>query len=155
MARSSPPAIASSDVAASNFGRSGRFCPAAVDQVPGLRDEEADEQLDGLLRRMDDDTVRELLLRALGDQRWARLAEAREPSDPAGALSVYLRLVESSLRTADKRAYRAATKQLKQARRAAAAAGLSDEFGEHLAALREQHRRRPTLIAMLDKAGLQ
>lgn len=94
-------------------------------------------------------------LSELGDQRWARLAEAREPSDPAGALSVYLRLVESSLRTADKRAYRAATNQLKRARRAADAAGLSDEFGEHLAALREQHRRRPTLIAMLDKAGLQ
>ena len=91
----------------------------------------------------------------LDDQRWARLAEAREPSDPAGALGAYLRLVESTLRTADKRAYRAATNQLKRARRAADAAGLSEEFDEHLAGLREQHRRRPTLIAMLDKAGLQ
>jgi hypothetical protein len=94
-------------------------------------------------------------LSELGYQRWARLAEAREPSDPAGALGVYLRLVESSLRTADKRAYRVATNQLKQARRAAAATGLSEEFDDHLAALREQHRRRPSLIAMLDKAGLQ
>jgi hypothetical protein len=28
-------------------------------------------------------------------------------------------------------------------------------FGEKLADLRERHRRRPTLIAMLDKAGLR
>lgn len=90
-----------------------------------------------------------------GARRWGLLAEAREPSDPAGAMGVYLRLVESTLRTADKRAYRAATGQLKRARRAAGAAGLSEEFDEYLTALREHHRRRPTLIAMLDKAGLQ
>lgn len=29
------------------------------------------------------------------------------------------------------------------------------EFDEHLAAVREQHRRRPTLIATLDKASLR
>lgn len=29
-----------------------------------------------------------------------------------------------------------------------------EEFDEHLAALREQHRRRPSLIEILDKAGL-
>jgi uncharacterized Zn finger protein len=90
-----------------------------------------------------------------GVHRWGLLAEAREPSDPAGAMGVYLRLVESTLRAADKRAYRAATGQLKRARRAAGAAGLSEEFDEYLTALREHHRRRPTLIAMLDKAGLQ
>jgi hypothetical protein len=39
--------------------------------------------------------------------------------------------------------------------KAAAAAKLSDEFDEHLAALREQHRRRTTLIAILDRAGLR
>ncbi len=90
----------------------------------------------------------------MDDHRLARLAEAREPTDPAGALGVYLRLVESTLEKADKRNYRVAVKQLKAARRAADAAGLADEVDEHLAALREQHRRRPTLIAMLDKAGL-
>lgn len=90
----------------------------------------------------------------IGDDRWARLAEAREPSDPAAALGVYLRLIDSTLQTADRRNYRSAAKQLKRAQRSAAAAGLSEEFDEHLAALREQHRRRPTLIAILDKAGL-
>jgi hypothetical protein len=32
---------------------------------------------------------------------------------------------------------------------------LSEEFDDYLVALREHHRRRPTLIAMLDKAGLR
>lgn len=92
---------------------------------------------------------------AIGDQRWARLAEAREPAEPATALGVYLRLIDSTLQTADRRAYRSAAKQLKRAQKAAAAAGLSEEFDEHLAALREQHRRRPSLIEILDKAGLR
>lgn len=90
-----------------------------------------------------------------GEHRWARLAEAREPTDPAAAMGVYLRLVESTLTTADKRAYRTATADLKRARRAAGAADLSEEFDDYVAALREHHRRRPTLIAMLDKAGLR
>lgn len=90
----------------------------------------------------------------LDGHRWARLAEAREPTDPAGALGVYLRLVGSTLERADKRNYQVAVKQLKAARGAAGAAGLAVEFDEHVAALREQHRRRPTLIALLDKAGL-
>ena len=92
---------------------------------------------------------------AIGAQRWLRLAEEREANHPAAALNVYLRLVDSTLEQADRRNYRAAAKQLKRAQKAAAAADLADEFDEHLAALREQHRRRPTLIAILDKAGLQ
>jgi hypothetical protein len=32
---------------------------------------------------------------------------------------------------------------------------VSDEFDEHLAALREQHRRRPSLIEILDRSGLR
>jgi len=43
---------------------------------------------------------------------------------------------------------------LKRARAAAQAADMHDDFAEHLARLRNQHRRRPTLIAILDKAGL-
>ncbi len=92
---------------------------------------------------------------AIGDQRWARLAEEREVTHPAAALNVYLRLIDSTLEKADRRNYRAAAKQLKRAQKAAAAADLSDEFDEHLAALREQHRRRPTLIEILNKAGLR
>jgi uncharacterized Zn finger protein len=91
----------------------------------------------------------------LGDQRWARLAEAHEATEPAAALGVYLRLIDSTLQTADRRAYQSAAKQLKRAQKAAATAGVSEEFDEHLVALREQHRRRPSLIEILDKAGLR
>jgi uncharacterized Zn finger protein len=51
-------------------------------------------------------------------------------------------------------AYARAVAVLKKARRAAEAAGQSERLATRIAELREQHRRRPTLIAMLDKAGL-
>lgn len=57
-------------------------------------------------------------------------------------MGVNLRLVESTLTTADKRAHRIATCDLKNARRAAGAAGLSEEFDGYLTVLREYHRRR-------------
>lgn len=90
-----------------------------------------------------------------GDQRWAVLAEAREATNPAASLGAYMRLVESALRTADKNAYRAAVGYLKRARRAANAAELSADLDEYISSLRELHRRRPTLIQMLDKAGMR
>ena len=67
---------------------------------------------------------------------------------------LYSRLIEATLAAADKRAYRTAIRDLERARRAADAASLSEEFDDDVTALR-QHRRRPTLIAMLDKAGLR
>jgi hypothetical protein len=48
-----------------------------------------------------------------------------------------------------------AVRHLKAARRAATAADLSSVVDDRLVLLREQHRRRPTLISMLDKAGLR
>ncbi len=89
-----------------------------------------------------------------GEKRWQRLAEAREGSDPAGALRVYLRLADTALVNAGRASYQLAARRLKAARRAATAAGLAVEFDTHVLALREQHRRRPTFIAILDKAGL-
>lgn len=83
-----------------------------------------------------------------------RLAEAREPTAPHEAMQVYLQLADEALGQADKRAYRTAVRHLQAARRAATAADRTAEFDQHLAGLREQHRRRPTLIAMLDKARL-
>lgn len=90
----------------------------------------------------------------VGENRWQRLAEARETTDPAAALSVYLRLADTALLTAGRGQYQLAARRLKAARRAAASTGLEIEFKAHVLALREQHRRRPTLIAILDKAGL-
>jgi uncharacterized Zn finger protein len=87
----------------------------------------------------------------LGNDRLLRLAEAYESVDPAASVDVYVRVVESILETTDRRAYRAAVKQLKNARRASEAAGLATEHQAYLVGLREAHRRRPTLTAMLDK----
>lgn len=86
---------------------------------------------------------------------WQILAEAREVEEPADAMAVYLRLADDVLEQSDKRAYRAAVRLLNAARRAATAAGRADEFDEHLGGVRERNRRRPTCIAMLDKAGLK
>lgn len=93
--------------------------------------------------------------RDLGASRWLRLAEAREPSSPGDAMTIYLRLVDDVLERADKKAYRDGVRYLKAARRAATSADRLDEFAEHLAGTRERNRRRPSLMAMLDKAGLQ
>lgn len=85
---------------------------------------------------------------------WLRLAQAREPTAPADAMAVYLRLADDMLVRADKRAYRDAVGHLKAARRAATAADRPAEFADHLTGLRERNRRRPSFMAMLDKAGL-
>lgn len=53
-----------------------------------------------------------------------------------------------------RRPYARAVLVLKHFRRAANAADQSEWFATCLADLRERHRRSPTLIAMLDKAGL-
>lgn len=52
------------------------------------------------------------------------------------------------------RAYARAIAMLKRARRAASASEQDHWFSDRLLDLREQHRRRPALIEMLDKAKL-
>ncbi|MHB8438213.1 MAG: hypothetical protein ACYDD4_03515 [Acidimicrobiales bacterium] len=89
-----------------------------------------------------------------GDHRWMRLAEAREPSHPGDAFEVYLRMVDRELETTGRAAYTRAVRILKRAARAASSAERTAELTDHVALLREQHRRRPTFVAMLDKTGL-
>ena len=88
-----------------------------------------------------------------GDRRWMRLAEARESTHPWDALEVYLRLADQELETTGRAAYTRATRILKRAARAAVRADRTAEFGDHLQLLRDRYRRRPTLLAMLDKPG--
>lgn len=90
----------------------------------------------------------------LGEHAWLRLAEARQKTNPADALPVYWRLIDSALETADRRAYASAVRLLKRARDAAAASGQMAGFESRVLTLREQHRRRPALLSMLDKAKL-
>lgn len=91
----------------------------------------------------------------LGSDLWLRLAESRQPAQPGDAVVVYQRVADQVLEKTDRRAYAAAVRILKRARDAAKAADDLQSFSQHIAKLREQHRRRPTMIAMLDKAGLR
>lgn len=83
-----------------------------------------------------------------------RLAEAREAQRPEQALPWYMLVVDELLIETGRRSYARAIPVLKSARRAAETVGQSEWFAARLADLRETHRRRPTLIGMLDKAGL-
>lgn len=89
-----------------------------------------------------------------GVERRTRLAEAREAARPDQALASYLLIAEQQLLEPGRAAYARAIRVLKRARSAAAAANQNDAFATRLTDIREHHRRRPTLIAMLDKAGL-
>jgi hypothetical protein len=88
-------------------------------------------------------------------RQWLQLAEGREAAHPADAFAVYQTLAEETLQIADRRAYSDGVRILKKASRAADAAEISGLFGREVGRLREQYRRRPTLIAMLDKAGFE
>jgi hypothetical protein len=90
----------------------------------------------------------------LGADLWLRLAERRELTHPSDAMAVYERVVDEVLKTTDRRAYQHAARILKQARSAAQAAGELPAFTSNIARLRQTHRRRPTLIAILDRAKL-
>ena len=85
----------------------------------------------------------------------ARLAESREAEALADALAVYQRVADGVLETADRRAYAAAMRILRRATTTAQGAGALTEFIDYITRLREQHRRRPALISMLDKADLR
>ena len=90
---------------------------------------------------------------ALDAKQWLRLAASREREHPADALEAYQAVAEEVLQTADRRAYTDAVRILKKAAKAAHAAGRDDEFATHIRRLRDQYRRRPTLISLFDKAG--
>src|SRR4051812_36978208 len=92
---------------------------------------------------------------ALGSALGRRLAERRGRDRPAEALAVYRRIADEVLEHAERRAYHSAARILQRARAAAQAAGELDAFAEYLTGLRERYRRRPTLIAILDKADLR
>lgn len=123
-----------------------------------LRERDCGGLVDALL---DEGDVEEAWSVAHGDLDWdpgshrrLRLAEAREAQRPEQALPSYMLVADELLLETGRRAYARAIPVLKHARRAADTAGQSEWFAILIADLREQHRRRPTLIAMLDEAGL-
>lgn len=82
------------------------------------------------------------------------LGQRRQSTHLAEALGLFLAVADEILITTDRRAYGRGVRVLKQARTAAQAAGCMEAFAAHIAGLRARHRRRPTLITMLDNAGL-
>ena len=113
--------------------------------------------IDALMSDADPDLAWEVAIAAppeeLDAKQWLRLAESREADHPSDAFTVYQAMAEEFLQTADRRAYRDGVRILKRAARAADAAHRADDFCRQIGWLREHYRRRPTLIAMLDKAG--
>ncbi len=89
----------------------------------------------------------------LHERQWTRLVAAREKVDPASVVPVLRELIDTDLQIADARNYKSAAKRLKQLRAALKATGAGDEFEPIVAALREEHRRRPRLLEELRKAG--
>lgn len=114
--------------------------------------------VDALLADGDDEQAWQAATRMpsdeVGDELWLRLADARGATDPADALAVYERLTDAVLLTTGRRAYASAIRILKRARSAADAADTPEAFAATVTRLREAHRRRPTFIAMLDKAQM-
>lgn len=90
----------------------------------------------------------------IDSDQWVRLAERRQPTHPSDALTVYLRIADEIPQETDQRAYARAVRILKRARSAAETTGARDIFDRHVSGWRDRYRRRPTMIAMFDKARL-
>jgi tetratricopeptide (TPR) repeat protein len=88
-------------------------------------------------------------------QTWLELADASRTHDPDAAVQVYVKAAENQLEHPAVPSYERAVDLLRRARETLAAAGRTDEFRSTIERLREQHARRPRLIAMLDQAGLR
>jgi hypothetical protein len=135
-------------------------CGAWADERPSARSVLAQRDLGGLIDVLLTDREPDAAWQVAvdhpewdpGEHRWMRLAEAREPAVPGDAFEIYLRLADVELEETGRAAYTRAVAILKKAARAGKAADRRDEFGEHVTALRDRHRRRPTFISLLDKA---
>lgn len=92
---------------------------------------------------------------SLHASRWQQLIELRQPDHPADVITPLRRLIEQRLTDdRDKYRYDRAIKMLRQLRGAHRAAGCSDDFATYAADLRERHKRKTSLLAKLDRAGL-
>jgi tetratricopeptide (TPR) repeat protein len=84
---------------------------------------------------------------------WTALVAAREKTDPAAVVPVLLRLIHADLEVSKPRNYRSAVARLRQLRRALKASDAAAQFPLIVADLRDQNRRRPTLLQAFDRAG--
>jgi hypothetical protein len=82
------------------------------------------------------------------------LAAASASAYPRKAADLYRPHLESELRIPNTKAYRRISQTLVRMRSLYAAAGAEAELDTEIRLLREEYRRRPALIAELDRAGL-
>ncbi|HEX4698217.1 MAG TPA: hypothetical protein VH857_02515 [Actinomycetes bacterium] len=85
---------------------------------------------------------------------WERLAKASRDARPADAAALYQANLEKDLVHPDSKVYASIAKRLTIVRDLRALAGEEEVFADYLGALRDTYRRRPSLMAALDKAGL-
>lgn len=90
----------------------------------------------------------------VSEAQWSRLADLIAPSRPADALAVYIRQAEQLRDQAGERAYLRLARFLDRARACHRALGTENEFSAYLADLREVHKRKRKLIAILNKHQL-
>lgn len=88
-------------------------------------------------------------------QSWPALAAAVEDAHPDRAADLYEAELATALGPADRRSYKQAARQLQQIRDLRRSAGQEEAFTDLLSQVREQHRRRPAFLTILDRAGLK
>lgn len=88
-------------------------------------------------------------------QSWPALAAAVEDAHPDRAADLYEAQLVTVLGPADRRSYKQAARHLQQIRDLRRSAGQEEAFTDLLSQVREQHRRRPAFLTILDRAGLK
>jgi tetratricopeptide (TPR) repeat protein len=92
---------------------------------------------------------------SLYESRWQQLVELRQPTHPQDVIEPWQQLIQRRLDAGtDKYRYGKAIKMLRQLRDAYRATGDALGFGTYLDRLRDQHKRKTSFIAKLDRANL-
>ena len=80
---------------------------------------------------------------------WLRLAKARETDHPADAIPIYLRHLEATIDRKKNDAYASAVAQLRHLRSLYASSGDGDGFTQLLNSVKERHKAKRNLMALL------
>jgi tetratricopeptide (TPR) repeat protein len=100
------------------------------------------------------DTYRAATDLTLWEKDYLALVAARAKAHPGDAVDAYLALADKELQTSDRRHYEQAIRYVKKAVEPAKRADRGDDVAGHVRAWRETHKRRPSLIQLLDRAQL-
>lgn len=100
------------------------------------------------------DTYRAATDLTLWEKDYLALVAARAKAHPGDAVDAYLALADKELLTSDRRHYEQAIRHAKNALEPAKRADRTRDVVEHVRAWRETHKRRPSLLQLLDRARL-